>query len=377
MSLQVDYSEPLTPTSGWKLKRNWGASAGPEYHAQIGLTHWSFAGFLVVVTIGDHTLGQVSISPNDLSPIPSQQEDGEATEFCELMPDGTLRRIAVFAHGVSVSLHPDGSLRQVIFDGKSNQTTVELVPWDPATGNWTFPFVTIANVSETSNGLAPHSHGAGQGSAFLVMDVEIPSEPGHKLLILNEPGNNPNFTRFHLGAVPWSTSEAVESDWLWTAAPGGVWETTQCNISMENAGDDSQIFTDTCIVDPDGSIDRCGGHFPCAANKAMTVKGHLIYGFNGEGWHGAQANQWLHYDAITGLFLGQFGTVNGIHESKYSDDGWAAPGAAGNAFSCTLVTTTSGDVYLYHNDESAHGGVHRWRLHGLDDVERVRIALAT
>lgn len=160
-------------------------------------------------------------------------------------------------------------------------------------------------------------------------------------------------------------------------AEASVWETTQCNISMENAGDDSQIFTDTCIVDPDGSIDRCGGHFPCAANKAMTVKGHLIYGFNGEGWNGAQANQWLHYDAITGLFLGQFGTVNGIHESKYSDDGWAAPGAAGNAFSCTLVTTTSGDVYLYHNDESAHGGVHRWHLHGLDDVERVRIALAT
>jgi hypothetical protein len=32
---------------------------------------------------------------------------------------------------------------------------------------------------------------------------------------------------------------------------------------------------------------------------------------------------------------------------------------------------------LYHNDESVHGGVHRWKLSGLGEggVERVRAAV--
>lgn len=106
------------------------------------------------------------------------------------------------------------------------------------------------------------------------------------------------------------------------------------------------MFLDTCIVDPDGSLDRCGGHFPCAANKAMAAEGQIVYGFNGEGWGGGQANQFLHFDAATGLFVTQFGTANCfLNDPAYADAGWAAPGAAGNSFSGTLVTA-GGVVYL-------------------------------
>jgi hypothetical protein len=43
-------------------------------------------------------------------------------------------------------------------------------------------------------------------------------------------------------------------------------------------------------------------------------------------------------------------------------------GAAGNSFSPSLVTV-NGIVYLWHNDESVHGGVHRWRLDGLQSIK--------
>ena len=197
-----------------------------------------------------------------------------------------------------------------------------------------------------------------------------------------EGHNSPTYSRNHLGAVRWTATTHQEgtgssSAWIWTASPGGNWSDPNgahkqpCNVSMNNNGTHSQIFLDTCIVDPDGSLDRCGGHFPCAANVALTTGQNVIYGFNGEGWDGGQANQWLHFDALSGLFIGQFGTVNGIRDPRYRAAAWAAPGCAGNSFAATLVTTKSG-VFLYHNDESVHGGVHRWRINGLENIQRKR-----
>jgi hypothetical protein len=80
------------------------------------------------------------------------------------------------------------------------------------------------------------------------------------------------------------------------------------------------------------------------------------------------------------LFLGQFGTVNGVHDlpgSKwdYVSGGYATPGSAGNSFGATMVKAADGAVYIYHNDESVHGGVHRWKLAGLDTVERLKVPL--
>ena len=387
LEFEVDYDVPLTPHSGWKLKRNWGTGLPAMYHAQIGLTHWSFAGFeSVVTTVDNHTLAKTNISPNDLDPDPANDEIGEATLFVEMMHNGTLRPLVKFRHGFNVDLLPDASLRAVIFDRKTNYTWVGMAPWDPATLNWSLPFTTMVNVSESRIKLSPHFSG-GQGGKAPIHDVDDPDRPGSKLLMILEGGNSPTYRRNHLGAIRWTPSavtsnevSAAEDEWVWTASPGGNWSDpigahkVKCNVSMDNNGSHSMVFEDTCIVDPDGSLDRCGGHFPCAANVALTSGQDVIYGFNGEGWDGGQANQWLHFDALSGLFIGQFGTVNGIHDRRYTDAGWAAPGAAGNAFSSTLVTTSTG-VYLYHNDESVHGGVHRWKIQGLKDIQRLRIPL--
>ena len=64
---------------------------------------------------------------------------------------------------------------------------------------------------------------------------------------------------------------------------------------------------------------------------------------------------------------GQFGETN----MPWVNDLTGLAGAAGNAFSPSLVTAEDGTVFLWHNDESAHSGLHRWRFRGLDTVEWV------
>eukprot|EP01038_Epipyxis_sp_PR26KG_P003365 gene3365-biopygen2485 len=72
----------------------------------------------------------------------------------------------------------------------------------------------------------------------------------------------------------------------------------------------------------------------------------------------------MHFDE-SGLFLSQFG------EPSTRGAGTTVAGLSGNAFSPTLVRDGR-RLYLYHNDESSHGGVHRWRIDGWDDVGELR-----
>jgi hypothetical protein len=97
------------------------------------------------------------------------------------------------------------------------------------------------------------------------------------------------------------------------------------------------------------------------------------YGFPGEFFHSGEASQWLHFHD-SGLFVGQFGTPN----IAFVDGGimaavqYALNGTSGNAYAPTLVVGTDGLVYLYHNDENAHDGVHRWHLRGAADIKLQR-----
>lgn len=103
----------------------------------------------------------------------------------------------------------------------------------------------------------------------------------------------------------------------------------------------------------------------------MHVAGpNIVYGFPGEFFHGGEASQWLHFHD-SGLFVGQFGTLN----LGFVDGGLMAPihyalnGTSGNAYAPTLVVGPDNMTYLYHNDENAHDGVHRWLLRGATTLE--------
>jgi len=47
----------------------------------------------------------------------------------------------------------------------------------------------------------------------------------------------------------------------------------------------------------------------------------------------------------------------------------AINGTSGNAYAPTLVTGPDNQVYLWHNDENAHDGVHRWLLRGASALQ--------
>jgi hypothetical protein len=89
----------------------------------------------------------------------------------------------------------------------------------------------------------------------------------------------------------------------------------------------------------------------------MALGQNIICGYHGELWKSGEASQWLNF-FDNGLMVGRFGTY-----SNSSVDS-ATNGFAGNAFAPTLVNGPNGNVYLYHNDESNHGGTVRWRIDG-------------
>lgn len=127
------------------------------------------------------------------------------------------------------------------------------------------------------------------------------------------------------------------------------------------------------IIDPNTIDGRYGGNdtdMQYGGNIAMANGMDVVYGFHGEFWKGVEANQFLHFR--DGLFVGQFGVPNhGLmsHCGVPTDSNWGFPGHAGNAFSPVLVDGRSDDeMYMYHNDESSHGGVARWRIYGLSTI---------
>ncbi len=107
----------------------------------------------------------------------------------------------------------------------------------------------------------------------------------------------------------------------------------------------------------------------CGGNTVLASGRHIVYGYQGEFYTDpangrvGQANQFMHF-RDDGLFLGQFGVPTTQARTA------SQPGVAGNAFSPTLVRMGQ-RIYLYHNDESTHGGVHRWRRDGADAVQEL------
>jgi len=122
-------------------------------------------------------------------------------------------------------------------------------------------------------------------------------------------------------------------------------------------------------VDSNGAVTSLDGTYELGRGvqypgNVVTVSGRdIIYGYHGEAWNGGQADQWMHY-RDDGLFIGQFGAPVYPQQNRTV----AHTGAAGNAFSPELVTVNH-QLYLWHNDEGVHGGVHRWHIEGVSQVK--------
>ena len=326
LEFEIVDAAPLQPGRGWKLVRNWLGSLPPGI-APLAAANFGFDGFLSVETLANgRTIAMV-------------RGEGLRQSLVELPRSGPARLLKRFAApgpgATSSVLYENGDLGHAL-SGPATQIVLRR----PLTG---FDAAGDPHWAEVPSELArvPRSPGSPfDRGAFSGMPPRFPlTGSGHVVFL--DPSVTGN-EGFHLGAA------ASGSDrWLWQASPSGP---------LDGKGS----FQTRAI---DGSL-QYGG------NVAWANGRHIVYGYHGEFYRDLQtgrvgeANQFMHFDE-SGLFIGQFG------EPSTRDPAPGQPGLSGNAFSPTLVRS-AGRLLLYHNDESAHGGVHRWRIDGADDVGVLR-----
>jgi hypothetical protein len=328
LEFEVDYRRPISDS--WTLVRNWGAGAGHEY---VG--NWNdpsfrtYAGLRSVVTVPDGRT--LAVARRLTAPASS--------DLFELAKDG-IRRAGHLELGTR--LYADGSQRGAIERFGSLHLYQRRFVGSDAQGNpvWEAPRE-VGGVPAIRPD-DPYYH-------------DVPLVPGVNDATYPDTASGvfisfvPGYSRgFHLGGL----LPGVQG-WLWRASPTRTW----------------RVDGDGNVVSADGAYEPDRGvHFP--GSIAVTLGRHVIYGYHGEGWNGGEANQWLHfYD--NGLFIGQFGVPQ--YPSRTKDD--APAGAAGNSF-CPQLVQVNGRIYLWHNDENVHSGLHRWRIEGADKIKVLSAPIA-
>jgi sugar lactone lactonase YvrE len=331
MELRVDASSPLKP-GAWTLERNW--LPGLPAELRDGETgNWAYPGFRSVTTIGGRTLAQVG--------------SGGREAVVELPAHGPLRilrRLAAPLPGATRKvLYENGDLGWALL-GAGTQTLLRqrFLGFDArGEARWAEAPERIASVPMRPG--SPHDRGAFSG----LVGPRFPVTASGRV-ILFDPSVTGN-EGFHLGAV-----EVGADDWLWMASP---------SAPLDGRGSFQTREADRKLRAADRGI-QYGG------NVVMALERQIVFGFHGEFYTDqtngkvGQANQFMHFHD-SGLFIQQFG----LPSTRATID--AEPGVSGNAFSPTLVR--AGDrLYLHHNDESTHGGVHRWRIDGWQSIGELR-----
>jgi len=322
LEFDADTDSRWVPGKSWKLVRNWltGLPASlVDEHAFNGL----FGGLTSVETLANGRTYGVLMAHRRQA-------------IVELPASGPLRVVKLLGSDLPRTtdkvMYENGDLGYAL-TGPRTQAVMRLrLSGFDANGEpvWAREPVTLATVPLQTG--SPYYRGAFSG-----MPPRFPVTGSGRVVFFDQSvvGNE----GFHLGAAaPGST------DWLWQASPSGP---------LDGKGS----FQTQAV---DGST-HYGGNAVWASGR------HIVYGYHGE-FHKdlqtgqvGQANQFMHFDE-SGLFLGQFGQPS----TRPSPPSQA--GLSGNAFSPTLVRIGK-RLYLYHNDESSHGGVHRWRIDGWDEVQ--------
>lgn len=325
LEFEVERQMPLVPGKSWKLVRNWLIGLPASLRDERAV-NGGFGGFTSVETLANgRTYGLLSAQGRQV--------------IVELPASGPLRVIKTLAQpmpgATTKVLYENGDLGHSL-SGPNNQTVLRqpLKGFD-ASGDpvWSIDPVKLASVPKLEG--APFYR-----NAFSGMPPRFPLTGSGNVVFFDQSvaGNE----GFHLGAA-----KAGADQWLWQASPTG-------------ALDGKGSFQTRAI---DKSI-QYGGNAVWANGR------HIVYGYHGEFYKDlqtggvGQANQFMHFDE-SGLFIGQFGQPT----TRPAPANMA--GLSGNAFSPTLVRDGP-RLYLYHNDESVHGGIHRWRIDGWDDVGELR-----
>jgi sugar lactone lactonase YvrE len=322
LEFDVENGVALQPGRSWTLLRNWLPSL-PAGLRDEPRASGAWGGFATVETLSNgRTYAMVHAHSRQF--------------IVELPAGGPLRVVKEFAapapNTTAKVLYENGDLGYAL-TGPNTQSVLRLplMGFDPAGDpQWPSEPVRMATVPLQTH--SPHYRGSFSGA----LGPRFPLTASGKVVFF-DPSVNGN-EGFHLGAAAQG-----DAGWLWQASPSG-------------ALDGKGSFQTRAI---DGSL-QYGG------NAVWAHERHIVYGYHGEFYKDmsngrtGQANQFMHFDE-SGLFIGQFGQSSTRPSSPLQE------GLSGNSFSPTLVRSGN-QLYLYHNDESQHGGVHRWRIDGWQGI---------
>ena len=300
LEFSVDYTQPLARS--WTLVNNWQANV-----PSINNSGWSGGPY----EITDFTNGRTYalIDNNSYNPTRS--------ELCELAANGLRLTGILPAYNINrgwISFGPDGSARRTTF-GAATWYESTLNGFDTNNNPIWNPEFLIASASNGSADPVPRCCSFG--------NVRATISSNNILIAFDQTLNN----GWHLGGI-----KVGASNWLWEASPAVA--------SMNGRG----------AYEISNGVNYGG-------NTLQAIDRNVTYGYHGEFFRGeGEACQNMHfYD--DGLFVGQFGEATPGH-SAYEG---ALPGSAGNAYCPTFVKTSTGDYYLWGNDESSHGP-QRWHF---------------
>jgi hypothetical protein len=252
----------------------------------------------------------------------ARNDDTGMREVLELTATG-IRQTGTHLDGGN--MHEDGSIRRVgPTDYNSTVYTSPLTGFD-GDGNPLWGAETV--LASTLNLSTDPRGSSGQRGPT---GAHMPSTSTN--LVLLSDGRGTDFNTFHLGAIAHGGTK-----WLWRAAP-------------------TAYYFGTGIVG--------NGSYP--VNNSVTTGRHILLGCHGEfyvpPYRGTgQANQFMHF-WDNGLLIGQFGNdlSSGNIEGR----------TGGNAFTPTIVRVGNA-LYVWHNDEGARSGMHRWKITNPDSLTEI------
>ena len=328
LEFEVDYSKPLLPgdpsaaggNNSWKLVKNWGFNLASQYNTPgagntgintvVTFNNGRVYGLIRNTTTGNH-------------------------DVVELPPTGYLRPTGKSVDNYG-TLYSDGSLGNFsgVGTGSQNVTRQAVTGYDASFNPIWAAATTIASAPKNSKN--PQYRGAFSGPT----GPRFPKTSSNVVVSFDQSVGTSANTGMHLGGM-----NLGGTAWLWKASPA---------IN----GIDYRI-----PANQEGSFD-IGSGTQYGGNQVHTVGRNIIYGYHGEFWMGGQANQFMHF-WDDGLFVGQFGTPATSAIGKN-----AVAGVAGNSFS-HAPAQVGADTYYWINDESNHGGIHRWKLDNLSSITEI------
>ena len=323
LEFKIDYTKTLGPNNGsWTLIRNW--------RAGVPSTHYQDFKVNVLRNVITLSNGKTYATLEDLS-VPDQK----TPEIVELPASGNLRFTGVKLDPFeNFIIDQDGTLRSFVGDGDAGTV-----------GEWFSRTLTGFNNQNNPVWSAPSSVATtpkGVDMDPLCDGPSFPAKTSSDILTVFNPWKvnyKGKGKGYHLGAVKKGSNK-----WLWLAAKAGT-------------EDYQGPFPTDGTFDIGNNVEYPGGH-------VYALDKNILWNYHGEFWKNSQTNIWNHY-YDNGLMVGQFGTI-GLDASAMTE--LAPAGMAGNVFSSAVVKVGN-DLYIYHNDEFHHSGVHRWKISGLNSIQ--------